>query len=185
MATPKRFTSAECTRAALAATTRRARTPDRRRVALRVACLPCEQGTHALDRKISRKANNFTSTFTSAISLLLGASEFSSYDPQVWNVDGHPRAPAVRTAKTTTPAVEKARSMGRVDRHDVNVKSAERRRAFAQAAGPRATAALRLQTCARCRSPHTTAREPRATSQNTRAPCVLLCKKLVKWGWLS
>ena len=51
LATPKRFTSAECTRAALAATTRRARTPDRRRVALRVVCLPREQGTHALDRK--------------------------------------------------------------------------------------------------------------------------------------
>ena len=173
------------TRAAPRARTRRARTPEPRPIALRVRSRPCEQGTHAHALKISRTISNFTSAFTSAISLLLGASEFSSYDPQVWNVDGHPRAPAVRTAKTTTPAVEKARSMGRVDRHDVNVKSAERRRAFAQAAGPRATAALRLQTCARCRSPHTTAREPRATSQNTRAPCVLLCKKLVKWGWLS
>ena len=137
------------TRAAPRARTRRARTLDPRPIALRVRSRPSQQRTHAHAPKSFSAKRKLTSAFTSAISLLLGASEFSRYDRALANVDRHPHAPAARTAKNARPAVQNARSMGRVDRHDVKVKSPERRRALARAeVRLRARRAAHEATCA-------------------------------------
>ena len=158
------------TRAALVATTRTRRTPHPRRIALRIACLPCEQGTHAHDRKISRTANKFTSTITPAISLPTDSTEFSRYDRTLWNVERALSHGRVRALKTATPAVEKARSMGRVDRHDVKVKSPERRRALARAeVRLRARNAAPSDVCAVSLSSHYSPRAARHIPKHSRA----------------
>ena len=137
------------TRAAPRARTRRARTLDPRPIALRVRSRPSQQRTHAHAPKSFSAKRKLTSAFTSALKFELEDTQFSRYDPQVWNVDGHPRALAVRTAKNARPAVQNARSMGRVDRHDVKVKSPERRRALARAeVRLRARRAAHEATCA-------------------------------------
>ena len=121
------------TRAAPRARTRRARTPEPRPIALRVQSRPSQQRTHAHAPKSFSAKRKFTSTITPAISLLWVRSEFSRYDRALANLERHPHAPAARTAKNARPAVQNARSMGLVDRHDVRVKSPERRRALARA----------------------------------------------------
>ena len=111
------------TRAAPRARTRRARTPEPRPIALRVQSRPSQQRTHAHAPKSFSAKRKFTSTITPAISLLLVRSEFSRYDRALANLERHPHAPAARTAKNARPAVQNARSMGRVDRHEVSGES--------------------------------------------------------------
>ena len=158
------------TRAAPRARTRRARTLDPRPIALRVRSRPSQQRTHAHAPKSFSAKRKLTSAFTSAISLLLGASEFSRYDRALANVDRHPHAPAARTAKNARPAVQNARSMGRVDRHDVKVKSPERRRALARAeVRLRARNAAPSDVCAVSLSSHYSPRVARHIPKHSRA----------------
>ena len=97
-------------------------------------------------------------------------SEFSRYDRALANLERHPHAPAARTAKNARPAVQNARSMGRVDRHDVRVKSPERRRALARAdMRLRERRAAHEATCAASLSSHYSPRAARHIPKHSRA----------------
>ena len=158
------------TRAAPRARTRRARTPEPRPIALRVQSRPSQQRTHAHAPKSFSAKRKFTSTITPAISLLWVRSEFSRYDRALANLERHPHAPAARTAKNARPAVQNARSMGRVDRHEVRVKSPERRRALARAdMRLRERRAAHEATCAASLSSHYSPRAARHIPKHSRA----------------
>ena len=170
------------TRAAPRARTRRARTLDPRPIALRVRSRPSQQRTHAHALKISRTINKLTSAFTSALNFQLGFTEFFRYGYHRRNVDRHPRASAIRAAKSATPAVEKARSMGRVDRHDVKASPPERRRALARAE-VRLTA-RRAAHEATCAAPLSSHYIPRAARRIRDEPRAARSPDEILWGWM-
>ena len=140
------------------------------------------QRTQAHALKISRTINKLTSAFTSALNFQLGFTEFFRYGYHRRNVDRHPRASAIRAAKSATPAVEKARSMGRVDRHDVKASPPERRRALARAE-VRLTA-RRAAHEATCAAPLSSHYSPRAARRIRDEPRAARSPDEILWGWM-
>ena len=123
------------TRAALAAATRRARTPDprRSRIALRVRCRPSQQRVHAHDPKSFSHKRGFMSVVVVDSKVLVGVHPIFICEREPRDLGEEPRDAALCAAKPATSAVENSRFMGMVDRPDVRVSSHEPGRAIARA----------------------------------------------------